>query len=87
MGGTSEIVERNVKDEGHKKDDKDEEKGGFIEKVENFIHDVGEKIEEAIGFGKPTADVAGVHIPHINHKKADIVVDVLVKNPNPLPIP
>ena len=26
-------------------------KSGFIEKVKDFIHDIGEKIEEAIGFG------------------------------------
>ncbi|KAG6664908.1 uncharacterized protein LOC122300809 isoform X2 [Carya illinoinensis] len=82
--GTYEVVERHVKDKDHKKD---EDKGGFIEKVKDFIHDIGEKIEEAIGFGKPTADVAAVHIPRINLDKADIVVDVLIKNPNPVPIP
>lgn len=78
-----EIVERGIKD----KEDKDEEKGGFLDKVKDFIHDVGEKIEETIGFGKPTADVSEIHIPHINLEKAEIVVDVLVKNPNPVPIP
>ncbi|XVF76926.1 hypothetical protein PTKIN_Ptkin13bG0306700 [Pterospermum kingtungense] len=78
-----ELVERDVKD---KTDDK-EDKGGFFEKVKDFVHDIGEKIEEAIGFGKPTADVTGIHIPCINLEKADIVVDVLIKNPNPVPIP
>ncbi|KAK1293847.1 hypothetical protein QJS10_CPA16g00030 [Acorus calamus] len=68
-----EVRERKVKEED--KEEKDKDKGGFIEKVTEFIHDIGEKIEEAIGFGKPTAD------------KAEIVVDVLVKNPNPIPIP
>ncbi|KAK9289279.1 hypothetical protein L1049_017755 [Liquidambar formosana] len=81
------IVERGDKEKDHKEDDKDEGKGGFIEKVKDFIQDVGEKIEEAIGFGKPTADVAAIHIPSINLEKAEIVVDVLVKNPNPIPIP
>ncbi|XWS60034.1 hypothetical protein CRYUN_Cryun08bG0173500 [Craigia yunnanensis] len=81
--GKPEIVERDVK---AKVDDK-EDKGGFIEKVKDFIHDIGEKIEEAIGFGKPTADVTEIHIPSINLEKADIVVDVLIKNPNPVPIP
>ena len=61
--------------------------GGFIEKVKDFIHDIGEKIEEAVGFGKPTADVCGIHIPHISLHRADLVVDVLIKNPNPVPIP
>ncbi|XVF09694.1 hypothetical protein REPUB_Repub07fG0117200 [Reevesia pubescens] len=78
-----ESVERDVKDRG---DDK-EDKGGFIEKIKDFIHDIGEKVEEAIGFGKPTADVTDIHIPSINLEKADIVVDVLIKNPNPVPIP
>lgn len=64
-----------------------EESGGFIDKVKDFIHDIGEKIEGAIGFGKPTADVTAIHIPSINLEKADIVVDVLVTNPNPIPIP
>lgn len=80
------VTARGLKE--HKKDeDKDEEKGGFIEKVKDFIHDIGEKIEEAIGFGKPTADVTGIHIPSINLKKVEIVVDVLISNPNPVPIP
>ncbi|KAL9272131.1 Desiccation protectant protein Lea14-like protein, partial [Drosera capensis] len=70
-----------------KKEGEDEEKGGFFEKVKDFVHDIGEKIEEAIGFGKPTADVSGIHITKINLRKADLVVDVLVKNPNPVPIP
>ncbi|CAL5348143.1 unnamed protein product [Camellia sinensis] len=82
-----EIVERDVKGKEHKEDDKDDGKGGFIDKVKDFIQDIGEKIEETIGFGKPTAEVAGIHFPKINLEKADIVVDVLVKNPNPIPIP
>ncbi|XP_042508682.1 desiccation-related protein At2g46140-like [Macadamia integrifolia] len=63
------------------------EQGGFLGKVKDFIHDIGEKIEEAVGFGKPTADVTAIHIPSIDLKKADFVVDALVKNPNPIPIP
>lgn len=82
-----EIVERDVKEKEQKEDKDNEEKGGFIDKVKDFIHDIGEKIEETIGFGKPTADVSAIHIPHINLEKAEIVVDVLVKNPNPIPIP
>lgn len=58
-----------------------------MEKVKDFIHDIGEKIEEVVGCGKPTADVTGIHIPKINLERADIVVDVLIKNPNPVPIP
>lgn len=80
-------VEREIKDKDHKEEDKDEEKGGFIDKVKDFIHNIGEKLEGAIGVGKPTADVTGIHIPSINLKKADIVVDMLVTNPNPIPIP
>ncbi|KAL8160335.1 hypothetical protein V2J09_001872 [Rumex salicifolius] len=85
---SADIPEKDVQERGLDKDEKDEDgKGGFIEKVKDFIHDIGEKIEEAIGFGKPSADVSGIHIPKINLRKADIVVDVLVKNPNPVPIP
>lgn len=80
------VIERGLK-EDKKDEDKDEEKGGFIDKVKDFIQNIGEKIEEAIGFGKPTADVAGIHIPSINLKKLEIVVDVLISNPNPVPIP
>ncbi|KAE9450512.1 hypothetical protein C3L33_17590, partial [Rhododendron williamsianum] len=82
-----EIVERETKEKKHEEGDKDEEKGGFIEKIKDFIHDIGEKIEETVGFGKPTADVTGIHLPCINLERADVVVDVLVKNPNPIPIP
>ncbi|KAK4345296.1 hypothetical protein RND71_035472 [Anisodus tanguticus] len=82
-----EIVERVFKEKEEKEDKKDEENGGFLKKVKGFVQDIGEKIEETIGFGKPTADVAAIHIPHINLKTAEIVVDVLVKNPNPIPIP
>ena len=82
-----EVVERGVKDKEHKEDEKDEGKGGFIEKVKGFIHDIGEKIEGAIGFGKPTADVTGLHVPSINLEKAEFVIEILIKNPNPVPIP
>ncbi|KAL9682912.1 hypothetical protein QQ045_014724 [Rhodiola kirilowii] len=67
--------------------EKDDEKGGILGKVKDFIQDIGEKIDETIGFGKPTADVTAIHIPSINLEKADFVVDVLIKNPNPVPIP
>ncbi|XP_050368354.1 uncharacterized protein LOC126786548 [Argentina anserina] len=80
----AERVDRGIK--GQKKQE-EEEGDGFLDKVKDFIHDIGEKIEGAIGFGKPTADVAAVHIPCINLEKAEIVVDVLIKNPNPVPIP
>lgn len=79
-----EITERGIK---HKEDKEDKKDEGFLEKVKDFIHDVGEKIEEAIGFGKPTADVTGIHIPSINLEKAEFVVDMLVTNPNPVLIP
>ncbi|PIA46978.1 hypothetical protein AQUCO_01400001v1 [Aquilegia coerulea] len=76
------VAEKDLKETDH-----GEKEGGFIDKVKDFIHDIGEKIEEAVGFGKPTADVTAIHIPCINLDQADIVVDVLVTNPNPIPIP
>ncbi|GAU21042.1 hypothetical protein TSUD_132540 [Trifolium subterraneum] len=74
------------RDDEQKKED-DEKGGGFLDTVKGFIHDIGDKIEETIGFGKPTADVSAIHIPSINLEKADLVVDILIKNPNPVPIP
>lgn len=82
----SDEADREVKDRGEKEENK-EESGGFLDKVKDFIQDIGEKIEETVGFGKPTADVSAIHIPHINMEKAEIVVDILVTNPNPIPIP
>nr|ACJ76843.1 salt tolerance protein II [Sesuvium portulacastrum] len=81
-----EVAERVTRGKDHE-EEKEEDKGGFIDKVKDFIQDIGEKIEGAIGFGKPTADVSGVHFPHIDLHKAEVIVDVLVKNPNPVPIP
>ena len=81
------VAERHFKDKEHKEDDKEEGKGGFLEKVKDFIHDIGEKIEGAIGFGKPTADVTGLHVNSINLEKAEFVIEILIKNPNPVPIP
>ncbi|ONM11454.1 Late embryogenesis abundant protein group 2 [Zea mays] len=81
------VTERGGKDKHEDGGDKEQGGGGFIDKVKDFIHDIGEKIEEVVGFGKPTADVCGIHIPHISLHRADLVVDVLIKNPNPVPIP
>ncbi|GLJ14678.1 hypothetical protein SUGI_0237870 [Cryptomeria japonica] len=64
-----------------------EKKEGEETSVNHFIHDIGEQIEHAIGFGKPTADVSGIRILSIDLKKAEIGVDVLITNPNPIPIP
>nr|AWJ68149.1 late embryogenesis abundant [Cleistogenes songorica] len=64
-----------------------DDKRGFLDKVKDFIQDIGEKIEETIGFGKPSADVTGIHIPHISLEQIELIVDVLISNPNPVPIP
>eukprot|EP00250_Pteridium_aquilinum_P006410 c16346_g1_i1 orf=454-1395(-) len=63
-----------------KDEDKAQDEGGFFSKVKHFIKD-------SIGFGKPTADISGIHLPSINLEKAEVVVDLLVSNPNPIPIP
>lgn len=70
-----------------KKEAAEGESHTFVEKVKEFVHDIGEKLEEAIGFGKPTADFVAIHLPSITLKKADLVIELLIKNPNPLPIP
>eukprot|EP00246_Nothoceros_aenigmaticus_P006079 TRINITY_DN18837_c0_g1_i1.p1 TRINITY_DN18837_c0_g1~~TRINITY_DN18837_c0_g1_i1.p1 ORF type:complete len:301 (+),score=64.54 TRINITY_DN18837_c0_g1_i1:312-1214(+) len=66
---------------------KEGESPTFVAKVKEFVHDIGEKLEEAIGFGKPTVDLVAIHVPKINTKKAELVVELLIKNPNPIPIP
>ncbi|XP_039803940.1 desiccation protectant protein Lea14 homolog [Panicum virgatum] len=84
------VTECGSKDGRDEDGDKKEGGGGcsgFIDKVKDFIHDISEKIEEAFGFGKPSADVSGIHIPHISLHRANLVIDVLIKNPNPIPIP
>ncbi|RZC67179.1 hypothetical protein C5167_010871 [Papaver somniferum] len=68
-------------------EENEEHKSGFLGKVKGFIHDVGEKIEEKVGFGKPTADVKAIHIDSIDLKRAELRVEVLITNPNPIPIP
>ncbi|XP_077225431.1 uncharacterized protein LOC143858623 [Tasmannia lanceolata] len=86
MSSSKEVKEKDSK-EDRKEEDKEDDKGGFLGTVKGFIRGIGEKIDETIGFGKPTADVTEIHIPSIDLKKADIIVDVLVTNPNPVPIP
>ncbi|OVA10489.1 Late embryogenesis abundant protein [Macleaya cordata] len=72
----------------HKEGEEDGEHGsGFLGKVKGFIHDIGEKMEETVGFGKPTSDVQAIRILSINLKKAELLVEVLITNPNPIPIP
>ncbi|KAH7315094.1 hypothetical protein KP509_21G033700 [Ceratopteris richardii] len=62
------------------KDDGKEEEIGFFGKVAGFI-------QNAIGFGKPTAKLSGFHLLKITLERADIVIDLLISNPNPVPIP
>jgi LEA14-like dessication related protein len=82
---SSTVKERKVNEDHEVQNDGD--KGGFLGKVKEFIQDIGEKIEETIGFGKPTADVTGIHIPHVSLEKIELTADVLISNPNPLLIP
>ncbi|KAL4584108.1 hypothetical protein LXL04_008698 [Taraxacum kok-saghyz] len=70
-----EIVERGAK---KNENEEDEESTGFLGKLKGFVQDIGEKIEGTIGFGKPTADVSTIHIPKINLKQCDLIVDVPV---------
>ncbi|KAL2650848.1 hypothetical protein R1flu_018976 [Riccia fluitans] len=70
-----------------KEEEEEEGSGGFFDKIGGFVKDVGEKIAGAFSFGKPEASVAAIHLPHISMEEADIVIDVLITNPNPVPIP
>lgn len=84
--------DRAMSDENAKKggeaSKKDEDgNGGFLDTIGDFVKDVGSAIGSAFTFGKPDADVKGLHIIHLSTEVADIVVDVLITNPNPVPIP
>lgn len=67
-------------------EDKEKDKGEEEEEV-GFFGRVAGFIQNTIGFGKPTAKLSGFHLPKITLERADIVVDVLISNPNPVPIP
>ncbi|KAL6132143.1 hypothetical protein ACLB2K_070514 [Fragaria x ananassa] len=62
----AERVDQGIKEGKHEEEEGDK----FIDKVKDFIHDLGEKIKGAIGFCKPAADVAAVHIPCIHLEDA-----------------
>ncbi|KAI3922107.1 hypothetical protein MKX01_005796 [Papaver californicum] len=68
-------------------EDNEEHKSGFLGKVKGFIHDVGDKIEEKVGFGKPTTDIKAIQIVSIDLKRAELRVEIFITNPNPVPIP
>lgn len=69
-----------AEEEDKEKDKGEEEEVGFFGRVAGFI-------QNTIGFGKPTAKLSGFHLPKITLERAEIVVDVLISNPNPVPIP
>jgi LEA14-like dessication related protein len=77
-----------LREEGSGKMSKhDESKDGFFERIGDFVSDLGSSISSVVSFGKPDADVKGIHIPHLSTSEADLVVDVQISNPNPVPIP
>lgn len=73
----------NGKEGDLKAEDKAAGHGGVL----GFIKDVGKAIGGALSWGKPDADITGFHLPVINTKRAEVIIDVLITNPNPLPIP
>ena len=85
------IREVSIEDKGSKGKEKEEVKeedkeaghGGVL----GFIKDVGKAIGGAFSWGKPDADITGFHLPVINTKRAEVIIDVLITNPNPIPIP
>jgi LEA14-like dessication related protein len=73
-----------IEDRGSDKPEREhKEEGGVM----GFIKDVGEAISGIFSWGKPDADIAGFNIPVLNTKRAEIIIDVLITNPNPIPIP
>jgi LEA14-like dessication related protein len=73
-----------IEDRGSDKPEREnKDEGGVM----GFIKDVGEAITGIFSWGKPDADIAGFNIPVLNTKRAEIIIDVLITNPNPIPIP
>ncbi len=52
-----------------------------------FFKEIGDSIESAFSWGKPEANVSDFHIPSITLKQAEVIISVLITNPNPVPIP
>lgn len=83
---TQNVGEVTIEDRGSDKpkeeEDKDKEGG-----VMGFIKDVGHAIGGLFSWGSPDADISGFDIPVLNTKRAEIIISVLITNPNPIPIP
>ncbi|MQL74897.1 hypothetical protein Taro_007261 [Colocasia esculenta] len=58
----------------------------FLDKVKDFVHDIGDKLEEAISLGKPDATLSAVHFTSLDPHHAHLLLDVLVANTNSAPI-
>lgn len=71
-----------IEDKGSSKAEEKDEGG-----VMGFFKDVGQAIGGIFSWGAPDADIVGFNIPVINTKRAEVVIDVLITNPNPIPIP
>lgn len=52
-----------------------------------FFKEIGDSIESAFSWGKPEANVSDFHLPSITLKQAEVIISVLITNPNPVPIP
>ena len=76
-------VEKKAKRDAGEDGEKDDERGGVV----GFIKDVGQAIGGLFSWGAPDADISGFHIPVLNTKRAEVVIDVLITNPNPVPLP
>jgi hypothetical protein len=81
------LREVSIEDRGtrnsHKGEVEDKDDGGVL----GFFKDVGKAIGGAFSWGKPDADISGFHLPVINTQRAEVIIDVLITNPNPIPIP
>lgn len=80
---TQNVGEVTIEERGTDSKDKDESSGGVM----GFIKDVGHAIGGLFSWGAPDADIAGFNIPVINTKRCEIIIDVKITNPNPVPIP
>jgi hypothetical protein len=84
--------DRGWKREEQEDESTDKKNGGSGEKKEpggvlGFFKEISEDFGSAFRWGKPEADVSGFHLPSITTKQAEVIISVLITNPNPVPIP
>ncbi|XP_024362839.1 uncharacterized protein [Physcomitrium patens] len=79
------VREVTINDRGSRGEENEDKEGGGG--VKGFFKGVAEAVGGIFSWGAPDADITGFTLPVINTKRAEVIIDVLITNPNPIPIP